>query len=118
MNSHVRSRTTRLVKPLLHLLELRLELLVLHGKATVGVLQQRLEVRNTLVTREELALRDARLLLERRVLIDKLSKVFSADDSGDQAKWRSPVSAQGSTAPGCAPRTPSSSAAPCCCCCG
>lgn len=64
--------TARLVEPFLHRLQLRLELLVLQHQAAVGLLQKRLEVLYPLVAGQELALRDARLLLQGRVLVYEL----------------------------------------------
>ena len=65
-------RTARLVEPLLHRLELRLELLVLHCQPAVRILEQGLEVLYPLIPRQQLALCNARFLLEGRVLVDKL----------------------------------------------
>ena len=67
-------RTARLVQPILHRLQLRLKLLVLHRQPTVGILQQGLEVLYPLVAREEFPFCNSRLLLERRVLVDELMK--------------------------------------------
>jgi len=61
-----------LVEALLDGLEPRLELGVLLVDLLVGVLQQRLEVLDTLVARDELALGEGGVALERRVLIDEL----------------------------------------------
>ena len=54
------------------MLQLHLELLVLQRKTAVSVLKQSLKILYPLVPREQLALRDSRLLLERRVLVDEL----------------------------------------------
>lgn len=61
-----------MVEALLDGLEPRLELGVLLVDLLVGVLQQRLEVLDTLVARDELALGEGGVALERRVLIDEL----------------------------------------------
>ena len=61
-----------MVETFLDLLQLRLEFLVLNGQAAVSVLEQRLQILNTLIPSKKLALCDTCLLLEGRVLVDKL----------------------------------------------
>lgn len=67
----------------LHGDQLLLELDVLLDQSTVGVLQQLLEVHDPLVSSQELAFGDAGLLLERRVLIDELSRRRRRGDVSD-----------------------------------
>lgn len=67
-----RERTPSLVQPVLDSRQLRLELLVLDGKSTIRVLQERLKVLYPLVTSEQLALGDAGLFLQCRVLVHEL----------------------------------------------
>ena len=67
-------RTPRLIQALAHGLQLRLELLVLDGEPPVGVLQERFQVLDTLVSRKKLALGDPSFLLEGRVLVHELEE--------------------------------------------
>ena len=61
-----------MIQPLLHRCQLRLELLVLNGQTAIRVLEEGFEVLYPFVSGEEFALRDPRLLLESRVLVNKL----------------------------------------------
>ena len=72
-------RTARLVEPFLHRLQLRLELLVLHRQPTVGILEQGLQVLYPLVPCQQLALCDARFLLQSGVLVDQLKNCTASD---------------------------------------
>lgn len=66
-----------MIQALANGLQLRLELLVLYRESAVRILQQCLKILDALVAGKQLALCDPSLLLERRVLIDKLKKGFS-----------------------------------------
>ena len=62
-----------MIQALLDLLQLCLEFLVLYGQSPICVLQEGLEVLDTLVAGKQLALSDAGLFLQGRVLVDKLN---------------------------------------------
>lgn len=64
--------TASLIQPVLDSRQLRLELLVLDSKPTIRVLQECLEVLYPLIASEQLALSDAGLFLQCRVLIHEL----------------------------------------------
>ena len=51
---------------------MRLELLVLNGQTAIRVLEKGFEVLYPLVSGQEFALRDSRLFLESRILVNKL----------------------------------------------
>jgi hypothetical protein len=67
------THTPRLVEALLDRLELRLELLVLGREASIGVLQQSLQVLDPLVSCKQLSLGNAGFLLQRGVLVYELT---------------------------------------------
>ena len=79
------SLTPCLIQTLLDGLQLHLELLVLHRQPAVGILEECLEVLYALVACEQLALRDAGLLLERRILVDELQRHWPRRISNGQA---------------------------------
>lgn len=64
--------TSGLIQALLDLLQLRFKLLVLDSQPPVRVLQESLEVLDTLIPSKQLALRDTCLLLQGRVLVYEL----------------------------------------------
>ena len=85
------SLTPCLIQTLLDGLQLHLELLVLHRQPAVGILEECLEVLYALVACEEFALRGPRLLLERRILVDKLFTLTVADQKGQRASMPPPA---------------------------
>lgn len=86
-----RCRTLSGIDAVLHRDQLLLKLDVLLDEPPIGVLKELLEVHDALVAREQLALGDAGLLLERGVLVDELGQETPSDESA-----RAEVSAEGS----------------------
>lgn len=116
---NVSSRTSRLIQPLLDLLKLSLELLVLQRQPAIGVLKQRLEVLDALVSRQQLSLGDPSFLLQSGILVNELQMpIYQCPGNVGNIDGYRPASGPTSAVPNCALRMPSSSAAPCCYCCG
>lgn len=74
MRVHRKLLTSRFLQPVTNGFQLYLEPGVLDFKPSVGILQTDFKVLDPLAAREQLALGDARLFLEDRVLIDELKK--------------------------------------------